>query len=194
MPYYLAMPRCPRAVLAAAAMLAAFALSACSGSSYADNEPERAPEAVVVDPVKACEMLVAAPRGLAQQKAAELRCVEIGDNVWEYQGNSTPVVLAPAADNQPGGGIAWHEAANHAGTVQRVCGPLAGSGNSTDDVFLNLGRDYPDPERFQIVLWDVGGVEPIPYGATLCTYGQITLYKGVAQIELETASLVQIYE
>ena len=65
-----------------------------------------------------------------------------------------------------------------------VCGPLAGSGNSNDDAFLNLGRDYPDNGRFQIVLWDIGGVEPIPHGTTSCTMGEITLCEGVAQVEI----------
>lgn len=100
----------------------------------------------------------------------------------------------PVVKDQPGGGIAWNEAANYAGTTQRVCGPLAGAGNSNDAAFLDLGRDYPDSERFQIVLWGIGGVEPIPYGATLCTSGQITLFEGVAQIELRSASLVEIYK
>lgn len=105
-----------------------------------------------------------------------------------------PLADAPAVGIQPGGGIAWNEAVNYVGTTQRVCGPLSGTGKSNDDVFLNLGRDYPDPERFQIVLWDIGSLEPIPYGATLCTSGQITLYEGLAQIELHSASLVEIYE
>lgn len=95
---------------------------------------------------------------------------------------------------QPGGGIAWNEAAAHAGTTQRVCGPFAGGGNSYDDVFLNLGRDYPDPARFQIVVWDIGALEPIAGGVTLCTSGRITLYEGVAQIELYDPSSIEIYE
>lgn len=101
---------------------------------------------------------------------------------------------APPPVEQPGGGIAWNEAVGYAGTEQRVCGPLAGGGNSEDDVFLNLGLDYPDPERFQIVVWDVGGLEPIAGGSTLCTSGVITLYNGVAQIELDDPSLITIYE
>ena len=108
-------------------------------------------------------------------------------------GNSGPAGSTPPVDSVPGGGIAWNEAARYAGTTQRVCGPLAGSGASTNDVFLDLGRDYPDPARFQIVLWDVGGIEPIALGSTLCTTGQITLYNGVAQIELHSASQVLIY-
>ncbi|SDK37326.1 hypothetical protein SAMN05216282_105139 [Cryobacterium psychrotolerans] len=109
-------------------------------------------------------------------------------------GTAGSPVDASTVENQPGGEIAWNEAVNYAGTTQHVCGPLAGSGNSNDDVFLNLGRDYPDTGRFQIVLWDIGGVEPIPHGTTLCTTGEITLYEGVAQIELKSASLVEIYE
>jgi hypothetical protein len=107
-----------------------------------------------------------------------------------------PEVAAPAplVESQPGGGIAWSDATDYAGTSQRVCGPLAGSGNSDDDVFLNLGRDYPDTERFQIVVWDIGGLDPIAYGATLCTAGTITLYEGVAQIELSDPGSIEIYE
>lgn len=106
---------------------------------------------------------------------------------------AAPVVEQPEVE-QPGGGIAWTEAVGYAGTEQRVCGPLSGDGYSEDDVFLNLGLDYPDPERFQIVVWDVGGIEPIAYGSTLCASGVITLYNGVAQIELRDPSLISIYE
>lgn len=99
-----------------------------------------------------------------------------------------------AAAPQPGGGIAWNEAANHVGTSQRVCGPLSGIGSSEDDVFLNLGRDYPDPARFTIVLWDVGGVQAPPSGATLCASGVISTYEGVAQMELRSVSAVEIHQ
>lgn len=94
----------------------------------------------------------------------------------------------------PGGGIAWSDAAAHAGTTQTVCGPPAGSGYSDDDAFLNLGLDYPNPGRFQIVVWDVGRIEPIPVGVTLCTTGRISLYKGVGQIELRVPGAVLIYD
>ena len=109
-------------------------------------------------------------------------------------GTAGSLVDASTVENQPGGGFAGNEAGNYAGMTQHVCGPLAGSGDSNDDVFLNLGRDYPDTGRFQIVLWDIGGVEPIPHGTTLCTMGEITLYEGVAQVELEFAGQVEIYE
>ena len=93
------------------------------------------------------------------------------------------------------GSIAWDEAADYAGTTQRVCGPFAGTGNSGNDVFLNLGRDYPDPERFQILIWDIYSVEPIPIGATVCATGRVAIYKGVTEMVLETDEIgsVQVY-
>ncbi|RXZ51916.1 hypothetical protein [Agromyces binzhouensis] len=107
---------------------------------------------------------------------------------------SGSALAAPEPVEQPGDGIAWDAAVSYAGTEQRVCGPLVGDGYSEDDVFLNLGLDYPDPGRFQIIVWDVGGLEPIAYGSTLCTSGVITLYNGVAQIELYDPSRISIYE
>jgi hypothetical protein len=190
------MSRTPREAIAAAALLTTLLLTACS-NTYDKLEHTNGPAAV--DPATACKALVAAPRGLAEQKAVEIGCIEIGDNEWEFQGDAASADVAPVdpeavVEDQPGGGIPWDEAVNYAGTTQRVCGPLAGSGNSNDDVFLNLGRDYPDAERFQIVLWDIGGVEAIPYGSTLCTSGPVTLHEGVAQIELQSASSVEIYD
>ena len=106
--------------------------------------------------------------------------------------SSGSLANVPAGETQPGGGIAWDEAANYAGTTQRVCGPLAGSGISDDDVFLNLGRDYPDPERFQILIWDIGSVEPILIGATVCASGEVALHDGVAEIVLESSEFGRV--
>jgi hypothetical protein len=93
----------------------------------------------------------------------------------------------------PGGGVSWNQAHSHVGSVRRVCGPLSGTGTSGDDVFLNIGRDYPDPGRFTIVLWDVGGVESKPLGSTLCVSGEVTSYEGVAQIHLRSPAAIQVY-
>lgn len=92
------------------------------------------------------------------------------------------------------GGLSWDTAGDYAGTNQRVCGPLVTTRADNDDVFLNIGRDYPDPARFTIVLWDVGGVESLPAGTTLCATGPISLYNGVAQIELYDVGLVEVWE
>jgi len=192
-------PRASHVPLATATVFLVLMITGCGAGSYSSSEPEVSEEAVGVDPVKTCGMLVAMPRGLAQEKAAEYGCVEVGDNKWKYQANApaeaapAPVEPAPVVESQPGGGISWNQAASYAGTTQRVCGPLAGGGNSDDDVFLNLGYDYPHPNRFQIVVWDIGSLEPIAGGLTLCTSGVITLYEGVAQIELRDPGMIEIY-
>lgn len=98
------------------------------------------------------------------------------------------------ANGQPGGGIPWSEAASYVGSTQRVCGPLRSQRPWQDSVFLNIGLDYPDPGRFAIVLWEVGSVEQLSPGVTICTEGLITSYEGVAQIELYDHTRVEIWE
>lgn len=94
----------------------------------------------------------------------------------------------------PDGFIPWSDAINHVGSERYVCGPLVNSGNSGDDVFLNLGRGYPDADRFTIVLWDVGMIESLPNTVTICATGTVSLYEGTAQIELRSTSAVEIWE
>lgn len=110
----------------------------------------------------------------------------------EPRADLEPLEEPPASG--PQGSINWSEAINHVGSTRYVCGPLVNGGTSDDDVFLNLGRGYPDAERFTIVIWDIGGVEYIPEGVTLCTTGMITMYDGVAQIELRSANEVEVWE
>lgn len=119
--------------------------------------------------------------------------IQLLDELGFCTGGSTGDPPDASEETQPGGGIAWNDASAHVGAVQRVCGPLAGIGGSDDDVFLNIGRDYPDPNRFTIVVWDIGGVEPVEAGTTVCVSGLITQYEGVAQIQLRSTSQVELY-
>lgn len=202
--YSLHMPRSPRTTIdtlaAAAALATTLLLTACSSGSYSNAKPERsaplAETSTTVDPVKACPALIAAPAGYAQQRAAEIGCIQDGNGNWVPLDQAAPADPAalPVHKAQPEGGVPWNQAVDYAWTIQRVCGPLAGGGNSEGDVFLNLGRDYPDKQRFQIVVWDVGGLEPIDGGVTLCASGQITLHEGVAQIELTDPGLIEVYK
>lgn len=100
----------------------------------------------------------------------------------------------PAVADSPWGGLPWNEATGHVGSVQRVCGPLRSQRPWNDSVFFNLGRDYPDTGRFTIVLWDVGGVETLRPGVTLCAEGLITTYEGVTQMEFYDTSVIEIWE
>ncbi len=115
-----------------------------------------------------------------------------GDGSFDsFLATAAPEPQGPAQGN--GDGMPWDQAISHVGSRQRGCGPLAGIGASQDDVFLNLGRDYPDSSRFTVVLWDVGGIEPVPSGSTVCVAGSIVNYQGVAQIQLYSLDAVEVY-
>lgn len=98
----------------------------------------------------------------------------------------------PAPGRDDAGSVDWSRAAAHVGRRTMVCGPLVNDGTSKDDVFLNLGLGYPDKDRFTIVIWDVGAVEEVQRGTTLCITGVVTLYDGVAQIETRDPGDVKI--
>lgn len=108
--------------------------------------------------------------------------------------HGTPTGIAQTPTSGPVGAISWSEAIDHVGSTQYVCGPLVNSGTSSDDVFLNLGRGYPNVERFTIVLWDIGGIESLPEETMLCATGTITLHQGTAQIELRSTDAVEVWE
>ncbi|WP_143340409.1 hypothetical protein [Demequina sp. NBRC 110057] len=97
------------------------------------------------------------------------------------------------AASWPDGGLGWDEASDHVGTTQRVCGPLRSLRNTEDGAFLNLGVDYPSPERFTFIIWGYY-VDPIEVGLTVCGSGSIYLYDGVTQIELSSPETIEIWQ
>ena len=93
----------------------------------------------------------------------------------------------------PDGGLGWDEARAHAGTVQRVCGPLMSARQTDDGTFVNVGQDYPSADRFTFIFWDIY-LEPIEPGATVCGSGEIYLYDGVvAQMEMWDPGELEIW-
>lgn len=101
------------------------------------------------------------------------------------------VNIQPAA-TWPEGGLGWDAARDYAGTRQRVCGPLMSLRNTDNGTFLNLGVDYPSPDRFAFIVWGYD-VEPIEDGATICGSGSIYLYDGVAQVKLSSPEEIEIW-
>lgn len=108
---------------------------------------------------------------------------------WCSYGVSDPVAPAP---EWPEGGLGWDNARAYAGTVQRVCGPLMSMRQTEDGTFVNLGRDYPSPDRFTVIFWDFY-LDPIPADATICGNGEIYLYEGVAQMEMWDPAGLEIW-
>lgn len=100
--------------------------------------------------------------------------------------------VEPPEPAWPNGGLGWDEARAHAGTVQRVCGPLVSVRETDDGTFVNVGLDYPSPGRFTFVFWDVY-LDPIDAAATVCGSGEVYLYDGVPQIEMWEPGALEVW-
>jgi len=101
----------------------------------------------------------------------------------------------------PSNAISWNEAKYHIGDRTTVCGTVVdthwASGSSGKPTFLNIGKSYPDPDRFTVVIWIdcranfPQAPEAYYLGKTICITGLITEYEGVAQIEVCYPSQIQ---
>lgn len=89
----------------------------------------------------------------------------------------------------------WDEAHNAAGRTAAVAGPVAHAAYEPDvrgePTFVNLGSAYPDPERFDVVVfpdvreqWGAPPEEAVS-GQRVCVRGFVDVRDGVPQIVLE---------
>lgn len=122
----------------------------------------------------------------------------------EIESTSPPPeeITAPATTSPqpPPAEIPWNEARNHIGEQGTVVGPVAGtkwaSSSNGQPTFINIGADYPNSNRFTVVIWiqNRGNFSPPPEimyaGKTIAVTGTIQDYQGTAEIEV--ASPIQI--
>lgn len=123
--------------------------------------------------------------------------------VWTERGYKPATIALLKADGLctkakkkkkwPEGGLGWNKADKHIGERKQVCGPLKSARETQYGTFVNVGKDYPDRDRFTFVLWDIR-LSPIDRGATICAKGVISLYKGVTQMELNSGSDLKIWQ
>ena len=113
----------------------------------------------------------------------------------------------PDADNDkcPVNTILWHDAKDHIGeratANNPVCGPVVGAAYRPDisgqPTWLNIGEDFPRPNRFVVIIWGQNRANfphpPEEYylGRTVCVTGLIQEYDGIAQIEATDLSQIQ---
>ena len=100
--------------------------------------------------------------------------------------------------------ISWDETYQHVGERGTVRGPVMSpryaSGSRGQPTFLNIGRPYPDPDRFTVVIWgEDRGKFPTPPeqaydGKTICVTGLIETYQGGPQIIADSPSDIEIVE
>ena len=107
---------------------------------------------------------------------------------------TAPDPTATATPEPCPGAIAWDEAPAHAGQIVTVRGPVVdatfASASRGQPTFLNLGKGYPDPGRFTVVIWIPNRdnfpapPEELYRDKIVCVTGQVTLYNGSAEMEI----------
>ena len=98
--------------------------------------------------------------------------------------------------------IGWDEAKSHEGETVTVVGKVVGTKYARDTngepTFLDIGLDYPDPDRFSVVIWgdsrDNFSVEPESYylNKTVAVTGDLYLREGVANMKIDDESDIKI--
>lgn len=98
--------------------------------------------------------------------------------------------------------INWDEAKQYVGEEVTVCGPVMGShyaqSSNGQPTFLNLGADYPDPNRFVVLIWGQHRMKfptnPEIYfkDQTICVTGKVTIYDGLAEIMVDDPVMISI--
>ena len=99
------------------------------------------------------------------------------------------------------GAVSWLGARGAIGRYATIKGPVAGTRYVTwangSPTFINLGQDYPSPQRVQIVIWQenrgrFGAPERRYRGHTLCVHGLVKNYRGTPEIEATQPSQITI--
>ena len=107
--------------------------------------------------------------------------------------------VSPTQENSSGqtsdtNQINWNEADGYIGEFVTVCGPVVSAYYATSTngqpTFLNIGKEYPDPERFTALIWG-RDLEYFPFNPdeyyfdkTICIQGLVEEYKGTLEIEV----------
>ncbi len=96
--------------------------------------------------------------------------------------------------------ILWSDAINHVGERTTVYGAVMGttyaSSSKGQPTFINVGKNYPDPARFTVLIWGSARSKfsPAPEiqykGKTIYVYGLIELYNGGAEIIVSSPSQI----
>jgi DNA/RNA endonuclease YhcR with UshA esterase domain len=111
-----------------------------------------------------------------------------------------PTAAPPTAE--PPAALNWDEAAGHIGEEATVCGLVMGatyaSGSNGQPTFLNVGRDFPDPARFTVVIWGADrSTFPTPpetayLNQTICVEGIIEEFDGMAEMIINRPSQITV--
>lgn len=114
---------------------------------------------------------------------------------WQF---AAVFILAGLTASCSDSDTSWDDASSMLGKTTRVCGPLVSIANVSepwgDASFFNLGADYPNLDRFTIVVWEESShrLRDVLQGEQVCATGRVSLYKGVPQLELDSLSELSV--
>jgi hypothetical protein len=117
----------------------------------------------------------------------------------DVESPTTQKVVPPTLENSSSqisdtNQINWNEADGYIDEFITVCGPVVSAYFATSTngqpTFLNIGKEYPDPERFTALIWG-RDLEYFPFnpdeyyfGKIICVQGLVEEYKGTLEIEV----------
>ena len=99
------------------------------------------------------------------------------------------------------GAVSWQRAGTVVGKIATIQGRVAGTyyaaSTSGSPTFLNLGVDYPNPNRFTVLIWNenraaFGQPEVRFRGRTICVRGRVHSYRGVPEIIVRSTSQISL--
>ncbi len=95
-----------------------------------------------------------------------------------------PPTTAPSTE--PAIAINWDQAKDHVGHNAAVTGPVMGTHDFGDSAVLNIGKDFPDHDRFTFYIpadKRTGVPDDLYQGKIITATGKIELYNGVPEIK-----------
>ena len=107
--------------------------------------------------------------------------ISCGNNSSETYSNETEdETYSYQSENEYDTTINWSDASEYEGETVNVIGTVTSVhyGNPT---FINIGNDYPNPNRFQAIIWD-DDIGNFTYdlnelvGHTISVYGEVLIY------------------
>lgn len=117
---------------------------------------------------------------------------------------ASPVLVTPTVEPTITDHILWSDAGEYLGEERTVCGLVAGTNFANNSrgrpTFLNIGEDYPSPDRFVVLIWgefrDNFSRKPENFyaGKTICAEGEIEEYEGIFEIEIRSPADIEIQQ
>jgi hypothetical protein len=91
--------------------------------------------------------------------------------------------------------ISWDQAGDHIGQTVTVVGPVVGSHDFGGAAVLNVGKNYPDPDRFTVYIRAekrAGIPDDLYVGKTISVTGTLKIFKNAAEIQAGSADIIVV--